>query len=774
MRASRVFSARPERAIVALAQLCEERKDGEIVHPDGSNQISPPIPPRLSPIPAQTPYTVGSTQARLNADATPHIPQYARNLVYQQQTVGQRLATLPGHATANHPNWNDPVGTPTAIRPVYVDGVDDTCSPVAVYGISNDASSDTSDIITDDEMMETFLDSVDDVRSYLDESPELTRTPSPASSQPPAPLPVLSDTDDISESFSQALLDDNLPDASGSESNDASHVSTHVPFPLIHLKPPQPAHVIPSRIDTVKRVSPKLASLPALTIPFGYTYSSSSSCAYYHRRPASSPSSHLPNPGNQIRQQYPQCSSHHQSPQTVFYETTGPTPPRHSNHINHFNHYNNAELAITHPYHYAYHSATPFHQQFERSPQQQQRCEGPIPGPSRQIESGLGGELISVKNLPQHAFSARKRNSRRSSISDCSSGRLSWKEAGGSTNGNTRSNTPTTSSMTPPPYPRSSSRDSPNLSRPPSRVQHSHSTSNVTVKPGSKQHQHGGHGQSVQQQSYRLRNGSVPSSPVVHQDYSSPFSSPLQQQQQPPSHPTSRLHPRKDIRNSPFSGHLNSPLRGSPGQPSNLQGDISFNDEVSEVVYKSRASGSPCASVSNGSATTRSAIDSSPGSISSTSSSLQSTFNRPMTEDSGIEAASPFQSGIRRLPSSQHRHGVRRNGEGSGEITVEGVNEGYRMMPQNLQELMAQKGRGGMEDWQTFQDRVGVQQGGGGQAQLQSEESARRLQQTWKEHQARKVMDRNGAVYHQPQTGMTMGLKGRKVPAVGDKRGKKW
>ena len=749
MRASRVFSARPERAIMALAQLCEERKDDEIVQPDGSNQTSPFIPPRMSPTPAQTPYPVGSSPARLNVDAAPHVPQFARNLVHQQQAIPQRLPPLPENVTANDPDRNNSTEAPNMIRSAYPEG------PNAVHRVPIDTSSDTSDIVTDDEMIEAFLDSVDDIRTYMDESPEFTRASSPASSQPPASSQIPPDTDDIPKSPSLALLDTHLPDASGSKPNNTSLRFDHTPFPPIHLEPPQPAHVVPSRIDTVRRVTSELASLSALTIPFGYTYSSSSSCAYYHRQPASSSLPHFQNLGNQRQQPYPRCFSHNQPSQTVFYETTGPTPSRRSSH-NHLNQLNRTEFAITHPHHYALFSASPFHPQFEPTPQQQQYYEAPMPGPSRQSVFGPGGESISVKNLPQHVLSARKRNSRRGSISDESSGRLSWKEASGSTNSNTRSNTPTTSSMTPPPHPRSSSRESSNMSRPSSRTQHSHSTSNVTVKSGTKQHQHGGQGQSVQQQNYRLRNGSVPSSPVVHQDPTSPL-------RQPSSHSTSKLHLWKDPRHSPFSGvHLNSPLWSSSGQPSNLQDDVSFNDEVSEVAYNSRSSGSPCASVSNGSATTGSVIDSSPGSISSTSSSLQSTFNRSVIDDTGFEIVSPFQSRIGRLPSSQQQYGVRRDGEGVVEVTAEGVNEWW-----------IQKEKGGMKDWQTFHGRVGAQQGGDGQLQLQSEESKRRLRQAWKEYQARRAVDRNGTVYHQPQMGMIVGLEGRKVLAVGEKHGKK-
>ncbi|KAF9649701.1 hypothetical protein BDM02DRAFT_1762344 [Thelephora ganbajun] len=778
MRASRVFSARPERAIVALAQLCEERKDDEIVQPDGSNQTSPFIPPRMSPAPAQTSYTVGGSPARLNADAAPHVPQFVRNLAYQQQAIAQRLPTLPEHATADHPDWNDPMGAPNVIRSGYTDGLDCTYLPNAVHGVSNDVSSDTSDVITDDEMMEAFLDSVDDVRSYTDESLEFTRASSPASSQLPASSPIPPDSDDIPKSPSQALLDNHLSDASGSKPNNTPLRFEHVSPPLIHLEPPQPAHVIPSRIDTVKRVTPEHTSLSALTIPFGYIYSSSASRAYYHRQSASSSSSpHFSNPGHQ-RQQSPQHFSHHQSPQTVFYETTGPIPFKHSNHINHLSHCNDVEPPMTYPYHYAYYSASPLHLRSEHPPQQQQHYVGPIPGPSRQSVFGAGGESTSVKSLPQHVLSARKRNSRRNSMSDGSNGKLSWKEVSGSTNGNTRSNTPTTSSMTPPPHPRSLSREGSNSSRPPSRTQRSHSNSSVTVKSGTKQHQHGGHGQGIQQQqqSYRLHNGSVPSSPIVHQDPSSPSSSPLQQQHQLPSPSTSKPHLRKDPGNSPLSGiHLNSPRRGSSGQLSNPQGDVS-NDEVLNATCNSRTTGSPCASVSNGSATTGSAIDSSPGSISSTSSSLQSAFNRSMTDDSGFEVVSPFQSRIGRLPPSQHEYVVRRNGDGG--VTTDGVSEEYRMMRQNLQELRTQKERSSTKDWQTLQggrsDPVGVQQGVDSQAQLQSEENTRRIRQAWKEYQARRVVDGNGVVYHQPQMGMTVDTEGRKVLAVGEKHGKKW
>ncbi|OCH91343.1 hypothetical protein OBBRIDRAFT_530088 [Obba rivulosa] len=63
MRALRILSARPERAIVALAQLCEERKEEELSQPSPSTRPTF-VPPRLAPLPPQTPYTVGSSPMR--------------------------------------------------------------------------------------------------------------------------------------------------------------------------------------------------------------------------------------------------------------------------------------------------------------------------------------------------------------------------------------------------------------------------------------------------------------------------------------------------------------------------------------------------------------------------------------------------------------------------------------------------------------------------------------------------------------------------------------
>ncbi|KAF9468237.1 hypothetical protein BDZ94DRAFT_1246261 [Collybia nuda] len=58
MRAARVLASRPERAIVALAELCEERKEEDLI------SAPPYVAPKVSAPPPQTPYTVGSQSMR--------------------------------------------------------------------------------------------------------------------------------------------------------------------------------------------------------------------------------------------------------------------------------------------------------------------------------------------------------------------------------------------------------------------------------------------------------------------------------------------------------------------------------------------------------------------------------------------------------------------------------------------------------------------------------------------------------------------------------------
>jgi len=104
MRASRILAARPDRAVVALAELCEERKEDLISPP-------PSVPPRLSPLPPQTPYTVGSfsirpkgsVQERLSPP-TQFFEPGPRNLPVTQVST----PSPPEHMAAKRTKWTCP------------------------------------------------------------------------------------------------------------------------------------------------------------------------------------------------------------------------------------------------------------------------------------------------------------------------------------------------------------------------------------------------------------------------------------------------------------------------------------------------------------------------------------------------------------------------------------------------------------------------------------------------------------------------------------------
>jgi terminal uridylyltransferase len=106
MRASRILATRPERAIVALAQLCEERKEVDPPHPSPPPTIF--IPPRLSPIPPQTPYTVGSNS---DAKGLPSPEQIASS---QPQHSGPGVQihvpsrSPPEHMAPKRSEWTSP------------------------------------------------------------------------------------------------------------------------------------------------------------------------------------------------------------------------------------------------------------------------------------------------------------------------------------------------------------------------------------------------------------------------------------------------------------------------------------------------------------------------------------------------------------------------------------------------------------------------------------------------------------------------------------------
>lgn len=109
MRAARVLATRPDRAIVALAELCEERKDEELMS-------APPFTPSRPP--PQTPYTVGSHSMRPKGAAERLSPpsQFfnpsVRAEVQQQQQPKEHISSAspapPEHMAPKRSKWTSP------------------------------------------------------------------------------------------------------------------------------------------------------------------------------------------------------------------------------------------------------------------------------------------------------------------------------------------------------------------------------------------------------------------------------------------------------------------------------------------------------------------------------------------------------------------------------------------------------------------------------------------------------------------------------------------
>ena len=105
MRASRILANRPERAIVALADLCEERKDDEPVP-------APYVPPRLSTLPPQTPYTIGSSPLRPKGAApdrlSPPTKFFEPSLSRLPIAKPVSIPPPPEHMAARRSKWTSP------------------------------------------------------------------------------------------------------------------------------------------------------------------------------------------------------------------------------------------------------------------------------------------------------------------------------------------------------------------------------------------------------------------------------------------------------------------------------------------------------------------------------------------------------------------------------------------------------------------------------------------------------------------------------------------
>ncbi|CCM03214.1 uncharacterized protein FIBRA_05338 [Fibroporia radiculosa] len=199
MRASRILASRPERAIVALAQLCEERKSEELLHPSPSRGAF--VPPRLSPLPPQVPYTVSSSPMRPT-----HLP-VADDLSPQESPVVSPLtsSTAPSpslvsvsdletnvpirlpidqleHMAPKRGKWTSPPPPEAseADHSSFEDRLGRSLALATVAGAGREhgprskayaSSSNTSEVHTDDEVRSDLMESDDahSVRSFTED-----------------------------------------------------------------------------------------------------------------------------------------------------------------------------------------------------------------------------------------------------------------------------------------------------------------------------------------------------------------------------------------------------------------------------------------------------------------------------------------------------------------------------------------------------------------------------------------------------------------------------
>ncbi|KAG6857027.1 hypothetical protein H0H87_010700 [Tephrocybe sp. NHM501043] len=177
MRASRVLSTRPERAIIALADLCEERKEEDLIS-------APPYASSRVSLPPQTPYTVGSQSMRPKGAPPPErlSPPTKFFEPGPRQVVSIRPPPpeqMPEHMAPKRSKWTSPppAEASSADHSLFESQLDiglelATSSTDAREKESSYSSSSNSEFLTDDENRSDAAESDDvtSVRSYTEGS----------------------------------------------------------------------------------------------------------------------------------------------------------------------------------------------------------------------------------------------------------------------------------------------------------------------------------------------------------------------------------------------------------------------------------------------------------------------------------------------------------------------------------------------------------------------------------------------------------------------------
>ncbi|KIY65738.1 hypothetical protein CYLTODRAFT_412395 [Cylindrobasidium torrendii FP15055 ss-10] len=182
MRAGRVLAGRPERAIMALADLCAERPDDPVTAPGPSG-------PRLANPPPQTPYSVGNQSMRPKGTDRLSPPADFSEAVSKPVTIrAPPPDDPPEHMAPKRGKWTSPPppDAPPAAMRSFEDQLEnglflataptEAREPVAV---NNDSSSSNSEISSEEDRSDVdHSDDVTSVRSFSESTPP--PLPSPA------------------------------------------------------------------------------------------------------------------------------------------------------------------------------------------------------------------------------------------------------------------------------------------------------------------------------------------------------------------------------------------------------------------------------------------------------------------------------------------------------------------------------------------------------------------------------------------------------------------
>ncbi|KAG1777894.1 hypothetical protein EV702DRAFT_1098259 [Suillus placidus] len=176
MRASRILAMRP-RALVALAQLCEEKGED----PQTTSPPSVFVPPRLS-IPPQTPYTVGSNSMRPKGASAERLSPQPEFFEPETRHSGDNCVpsrTPPEHMAPKRTQWTSPPPpeAPPAHHAIFEDQLDQGLALATSSTMAREAGKPTSspehfDLLSDEERRSdaTESDEVQSVQSFTEGS----------------------------------------------------------------------------------------------------------------------------------------------------------------------------------------------------------------------------------------------------------------------------------------------------------------------------------------------------------------------------------------------------------------------------------------------------------------------------------------------------------------------------------------------------------------------------------------------------------------------------